>query len=365
MALGNAIQNVLALQPAYSSANTPEMQQRGVIVRRTIPSEISKIRTELAKAVGIDQPDLLIEGRDGTGLKSEVPWVRFASLQASPSATMGWYVVWLHRGDGTGAYLTLAHGSTTFKAGALIARPPEELARLMTWSRDALADELERHPALVQTVQLKTKGPLAAAYERSCAVAFFYAPADLTDDSTLRRDMLVMAHLLGRVYEADRLGITPISDNPEVRDAEAAAVAISRPTTESGIQGFALTASERRAVELRAMEVATAHFEALGYSVKDVSAKQSFDLLATRGEEFMHVEVKGSTGAISSVLLTANEVAHHQTVHPNNALALIHSIALDKGPGSPVASGGTLKIWQPWLVENDRLRSISFTYQLS
>lgn len=363
MALGSAIQEVLSLQPKYSSVNTDEMRRRGELIRHAIPNEIAQIRGDLAKAAGIKFSDLLIEGRDGTGLKAEVPWARFASQEASPSATTGWYVVWLHRGDGSGAYLTLAHGSTQLNAGALIARSDVELAQLMDWSRSVLSNELVKHPQLTTSVQLRTKGKLAAAYEKSCVAAFFYPAQQLADDSKLRQDMLVMAGLLGRLYEAERLGLTPLSQNPEVRDAIEAVAVIARPLA-SNAHGFALTAMERRAVELRAMAVATHCLEQLGYGVKDVSSRQSFDLQATRSGETVKVEVKGTTGTADSILLTKNEVELHKIEFPNNALIVVHSIRLTKG-AIPVATDGTLKLWHPWTIEEGRLRGITFIYQLT
>src|SRR5690606_25634494 len=120
MALGEAIAEVMSLPAQYYSSKTEEMKHRGRLVRRTRPEVLALLRTDLAKTAQLRLDDLIIEGRDGTGLKSEVPWVRFASREASPSATTGWYVVWLHRRDGSGAYLSLAHGSTRFHAGALV-----------------------------------------------------------------------------------------------------------------------------------------------------------------------------------------------------------------------------------------------------
>ena len=55
------------------------------------------------------------------------------------------------------------------------------------------------------------------------------------------------------------------------------------PTTGTGGQGFGLSQAERRAVELRAMQVAQALYEGTGWEVIDKSSSQPFDLLATKG----------------------------------------------------------------------------------
>lgn len=363
MSLVIAIGEVLSLQPMYLSSNTPEMQRRGRLIRQEIPHEIGEVRGPLAKAMGIDVTDLLIEGRDGTGLKAEVPWVRFAYRERSPSATTGWYVVWLHRRDGAGVYLTLAHGSTTFVSGALVARSDIELSSLMEWGRRALGSELASQTRLITKIDLASKAPLALAYEKSSLAAFYYPAVALPTDSEAISDMLLLATLLGRLYEAERLGQTPLSVSPDIVDAEKATTAIAKPSRNTG-QGFNLTSTERIAIERHAMSIVTAHFEAKGYAVKDVSRNEPYDLLATRGKESLIIEVKGTTSSPSSILLTKNEVRLHQTCYPRNALAIVYGITLSKG-AAPQAFGGTLSVTQPWLLESDRLTALSFSYLIS
>jgi hypothetical protein len=364
MGIREEIDSVLALQGEYSSANTPAMARRGRLIRDEIPQSLALIAAPLAAATGLAAHDFLIEGRDGTGRKSEIPWVRFASAANSPSATTGWYVVWLFRRDGAGVYLTLAHGSAQFHAGSLVVRSDEELAELMRWSRTALAPDLSRQQRLVRQVNLVSRASLALGYEKSCVTAFYYAVESLPSDSEIQQDLLTMAALLGKLYHAERLGQTPLSASPEIRDAEAAIDEIASPGLVRGCQGLALTAPERLAVELRAMTLASRHLASLGYVVTDVSSSESFDLLATRAQEALSVEVKGTTGGLGEILLTANEVDLHRRISPANALLVVHSIVLNGSGAAPVASGGELRAWLPWLLDESRLRGITFAYQL-
>lgn len=359
-----AVAEVLELQAAYSSSNTSEMGRRGDLIRNVIPVSWEQCRPALVQATGLKNEDLLIEGRDGTGLKSRVPWVRFASKAASPSATAGWYVVLLHRRDGAGAYLALAHGSTQFDGGAFIARSDEELARLMAWGRAALSERLAIDPTLVYEVRLGAKATLALAYEKSCLAAYYYPMASIPSDAAIQRDMLVLADLLGRLYRAERLGLAPHSPSPDVRDADEAINGIAKPSAPSIGQGFTLTAPERRAVEIRAMGLASAYFQSKGFSIKDVSATESFDLLATQGSQVVSVEVKGTTGSVSAILLTSNEVELHKREYPENALVVVHGIELTHRGEAILASGGSIEIWMPWLVDDDRLKGIAFKYSL-
>jgi len=361
MGLQDSIAEVIGLQGQYTSKNTDVMRRRGLLIRHEIPKAATAVVPYLAQRMRVSPQDLVLEGRDGVGLKSEVPWVRFASKTSSPKATAGWYVVLLFKRDGSGVYLSLAHGSTQFVNGALIARSDDELERLMTWSRRLLANDVAQDSRLVDTVSLASIAPLALAYEKSCVASYFYPLTDLPPDEALFADMLTMADFLGRLYDAEQQGQSPLSASPEVRDALEAATGIASPAKQG--QGFALTSMERRAVERRAMEVAASYLRACGYSVLDVCLTESFDLVASRSDETLKVEVKGTTGSPTSILLTRNEVELHKGSFPNNALIVVHSIFLDKG-ASPIASGGELVAWQPWSIDESHLRPITYLYEL-
>lgn len=81
-----------------------------------------------------------------------------------------------------------------------------------------------------------------------------------------------------------------------------------RADTRSGGQGRQADPRIRRAVEMRAMEVAREYYERHGYSVEDTSLQRSYDYLASRSGENRRVEVKGLQGAGDSVTVTAGEV---------------------------------------------------------
>lgn len=112
------------------------------------------------------------------------------------------------------------------------------------------------------------------------------------------------------------------------------------------------------------MAVAATYFRNAGYLIKDVSGKESFDLHGTRGDEVLTIEVKGTTSTASAVLLTKNEVALHKQLYPNNTLAVVHSIVLDKSGAAPCATGGQLSVRQPWLIDDSKLTALSFAYSL-
>ena len=110
------------------------------------------------------------------------------------------------------------------------------------------------------------------------------------------------------------------------------------------------------------MREAKTMLEDQGYVVSDHSKGACYDYLASREDEKIFVEVKGTTGPLGTILLTANEVAHHQKHFPNNALIVVHSISLERHIRTPRASGGTLVRFQPWLLAEDALTPIAFQY---
>lgn len=152
---------------------------------------------------------------------------------------------------------------------------------------------------------------------------------------------------------------------PEIEDAldSVAHRAGSRPTG----QGFRESAEERRAIELRAMELAREYLEGEGWKVEDVSTTRSYDLHCRQSAETLHAEVKGTTGDGRAVLLTPNEVEWHRSRHPATALLIVSEIALGRAGGSAVtAEAGTLHVIHPWEPDrHGRLEPVGFRYFIS
>jgi hypothetical protein len=128
-------------------------------------------------------------------------------------------------------------------------------------------------------------------------------------------------------------------------------------------QGTLTLAAIKKAVELRALTVVTEHLEGEGWAVDDVGAVESFDLDCTRGNEMLHVEVKGSMGKGAVVTLTANEVDHARDEFPDVALAIVSAIRVEiSEDAKPVATAGELRLWQPWEIDAGALKAEVFSY---
>src|SRR6266851_4440481 len=81
------------------------------------------------------------------------------------------------------------------------------------------------------------------------------------------------------------------------------ALADTLPSTR---QGFMSSPAVRKAIEEHSVELARKHFKALDYFVE--THGKPFDLLCTRGQERLYVEVKGTQGSGAEILLTKGEV---------------------------------------------------------
>ncbi len=256
------ISDVLTLQRKYDATTTEAMRQRGKVVRAALPADIRKLAGVLSSQIGISQSDLLVEGSDGIGRKAKVPWVRVSCCRRSPSASQGWYVVFLFSEGGTTAYLALAHASTINRDGNFVDREPEEARKPVSWARSLLDEGSVADPRAIPTIKLG-HGRLAKAYEATTVLAYEYFADALPSDEELVEDLSSMSSRLGKLYEADRLGLTLFSASPEVMAAEIAAAEISSPLGSQ--QGFGLDVDERRAVERHAVNLAIDYLKSSGF----------------------------------------------------------------------------------------------------
>ncbi|MGW1958688.1 MrcB family domain-containing protein [Streptomyces sp. NPDC001935] len=356
---------VLDLQKVWRAKNTKEMQRRGVIIRREITDWLRERQHAVAQAADLAPDNVGIEGRDATGLKAEVPWTRVYALDRSPSSTAGWYLVYLFSLPGDCAYLSLIQGTTVWDGGEFKPRRPAELRSRVDWARPLIARHAVEREDLVTSINLNARSSLGRGYETGNVVAIKYRRDALPNADVLTCDLLYMASLLGVLYRAEsRAPYVPGDMAPEVVEAtqSAARTAGRRPARPAG-QRFDLTSSERRAVELHSVRTATEHFKAQGWSVKDVGATKSYDLHLRRGQEKLHVEVKGTISDGSQVILTRAEVERQREFAPNNALVVVHSIDLDRSLDPPLATGGTLHCTSPWHIEDDSLTVVSYIHQ--
>jgi MoxR-like ATPase len=194
--LEETFRGVLMSQDRYSSSNTAEMSARGTLVRRDIPHELRRILAQLD-----EDETLRVEGSDGVGRKSRVPWVRIYDPVSSPSATTGLYLVYLFSEDGSFVRLSLMQGTTTIKGGSLVPRPVDDLTRegerLRGNLRAELSSEGDRPPGLnLERARDLGTGGLAHQYEAGDVCHLDYLGTDLPSETEFQSDLAFMIGLL-------------------------------------------------------------------------------------------------------------------------------------------------------------------------
>lgn len=356
---------VLDFQHQYSSQNTPEMVARGKLIRNAIPEEMRGWEAAKSAAVLPFKGRLNVQGRDGTGLKTFVPWVRIHSPELSPSAQSGWYVVYLFRQDGAGVALCISHGSTRFDGRDFKPRTASEAATLMQWGRGLIGAQAK---AIGMDVGVDLGSPemLSRAYESTTAFSKTYMREAIPNDAILAEDAERAVGLLGELYRAQELGKAPDSEPPEIKEAVETLEQISRPgsRSKSGGQGFGLNAAERAVVEKHAMGMAATWLAANDFvNIKDVHATHSCDFVATRNGVEHAIEVKGTTSGLGKVILTANEVALHRGAHPANLLIVVYNVEFYEL--RTAARGGKVHVCDPFVIGEAALTPLSYMCDLS
>ncbi|MFI7453782.1 protein NO VEIN domain-containing protein [Nonomuraea sp. NPDC049714] len=132
----------------------------------------------------------------------------------------------------------------------------------------------------------------------------------------------------------------------------------ARPRSGAGYQADPLV---RRAVEQYAVHCAAACYP--DHTVMDVGAIASYDLRAFKGNEELHIEVKGSIGTVDNVELTVAEVAHARTIRTD--LVVVDQINYErKADGSIHTYGGRLRRWTDWQPADQALQPTRYRYTL-
>jgi MrcB-like, N-terminal domain/Protein NO VEIN, C-terminal len=365
MGMDTLLSDVLVSNMFWNSTNTPEMQTRSQLIRKEIPDWLRARSAGLVAASSIAADDLAIEGSDGVGQKTELPWVRVFSRYRSPRATEGWYLVYLFSALGDRVYLSVNQGTTVWTGDTFRPKPRADLEMRVSWARDVLGVP-DRVTELVREISLEARRTnLGPAYESGNVFALEYRADAIPSPVELERDLLYMAELLGSLYRFyDRAAYVPGDVAPEVIEATTAAErAAGLRAGRRGGQGFGLTLAQRDAVELYAIRKAQLYLGAMGWDTKYVGESMTWDIEASNDEKKIFVEVKGSTSPGETVILTAAQVVKYREKYPNTALIVVSDIDLDRSAPRPVPSGGTLTETNPWLIDDRDLKVISWTYR--
>lgn len=356
MTITEILARICVLQPSYSSANTPAMQERGHLVRVDLAEQLCSRLPALAGAFDPVFDDLAVEGSDGIGRKTEAPWVRLYSRAMSPNPREGFYVVIHFAANGSAVFLTVGCGSTIWSGGDLRQIPDSELIARTSWARNVVLQRWGSTIPFGDEISLGAKAPLPRTFEKATVIARRIQVAELEQvdieqllhEAALRLNEIYLAQLDGRDVSPGDQGAEEI-------------VAIAKPLKKGRSQGRGLTAAERKAVELRAMELATLGLTEDGYTCKDTSATESYDILASKGGLSLKVEVKGTTSDLcDSVLMTKNEVELHRMEKGMTGLVVVSGIRLVRTDNKVEAIGGEVEFLLGWDIDTWTAEPVAF-----
>lgn len=339
---------IAELQLNYTSSNSSEMQERGKLIRQGLPQALTAYEDDFRLALGRFSDDFVIDASDGIGRKTQAPWVRLCSKSLSPSAREGFYVVIHFSIDGQRIYITIGCGATTWdkEAGDLKITPGHLLDEQVLWALQEIEGSSKKSQLFPDFINLGSTKPLPKAFERATVLARCFDVSTVRKDS-LHKSLVDALELLSIIYESCTQGKALNISEVHESDIEAAVNPVKK--TLGARQGYGLTGPERKAVELRAMDITRTFLEGEGFHCTDTSANKPYDFLASKNEEEVKVEVKGTTNrSPDSILMTSNEVKLHRNEQGKTALSIVHSINLITRGDNAKAEGGELEYMPGW-----------------
>ncbi|MFJ2775305.1 DUF3883 domain-containing protein [Kitasatospora sp. NPDC087315] len=117
---------------------------------------------------------------------------------------------------------------------------------------------------------------------------------------------------------------------------------------------------KRKAIEEHAVAAARLHYELRGWQVEELG--KPYDLRCTRPGAEKHVEVKGTTGAPTSVELTINEVEHARNPAHDVDLFVVSDIKVTTTADPYTTEGGTSLLIENWVPDDADLKPRRFEY---
>ena len=354
------INEIARLQQQYSSENTSWMKRRGVLIRSELPKALTKHWAEYTESIVKYTNDMSIEGSDGIGRKTQAPWVRIYSKELSPSATTGYYMVIHFSTNGKYCFITLGCGASKWDSdkGDLVKYSDGEIKRKVDWALGVLARAELDISHFPDEINIGSIHPLPKSFEKATILCKSYEVKIVTEHE-ISNTICNALTLLSTIYDH----CSELNDLPQSEIAKSDIDAIVNPSKKNpnARQGYGLSGPERKAVELRAMEVTHKYLSKLGYKLKDTSAKNSYDYLAVKGEDTIKVEVKGTTsGIVDSIMMTSNEVELHTNEAGTTALAIVSEIEFIERGGKAKCKSGNIEYFYPWDIEQWSLEPKAF-----
>ncbi len=344
-----------------SNSNNPPMEERTLLLEN-LSNEIR----DLLQDENLDSQVLMVGFGGRQSNYSPVPWIRIYDPQHAPTAQNGFYVVLLFAADGSSVYLSLNQGTSEFRSNmmrpinddnVLLNRAAAARTALRGWVAEVAVvgpDSMDLRGSNV-SVGVDSKRRIRN-YELANVYTYEYLVGDLPNDEKFKSDFEELLVLLWALESAD---LTTPTEFLKIMPKLV-------PTTDKKVpgtkQGRQINEKVRKLIEVTAEDRAEEHYVALGWSVKRVGAqKLGYDLLCTKPDHELHVEVKGTTGKGLEVILTPNEVKHCRA-YSEMALVVVSRIVIAED--ETVADRGEVHILDPWDLEDARLTPSEYSYRV-
>jgi len=359
MSTTDIIKEICELQPKWTSVNTPEMKRRGELIRKDLVQSLRSQEAEFKKALGKYSSDWGIEGSDGIGRKGQAPWVRIFSESMSPLPTEGYYMVIHFSADGSAVFVTIGHGSNNWSSdGSLVPFDDKDLDQITERGRKILMNYYGSLNGFIDPISLggKLKGP--RTYEKATVVSKKISINEFSEELFISAVTKAL-EMLAVIYDAVALGVDENAASISQTEIDSIINPLSRRSTG---QGYGLSAAERRAIELCAMDQASQWLSENKFSeIKDCSKNKPYDFTALRDGKTWKIEVKGTTAEKGDVILmTANEVKLHRSESGSTVIIIVTAIKLDRSEKEPQAAGGIVWAEVGWRIDDWIQDPISF-----
>lgn len=131
-------------------------------------------------------------------------------------------------------------------------------------------------------------------------------------------------------------------------------------------QGRLADVKKKKAIEIHAMQVAEAYYQAEGYEVIDTSSNCPYDLECFKGEKFRRVEVKGTMSNGESVYVTSGEVIDANADKCETDLFIVSKIVVGVigSSGEYITSKGTTKLITNWKPKPENLEPTMYKFSV-
>jgi MrcB-like, N-terminal domain/Domain of unknown function (DUF3883) len=378
MSLQQDFEEVLSLAPQFSTPGTPAMKARDVAIAR-IEKRLREAVLLLAQEFGLQELELRADGGGRQANYSPTAWVRVYSRRFSPTAMSGYYIAYLFAADGSRVYLSLMQGTSEFRSGGM--RPINDRDKLQARAAEAryiLRNSVTESDSVMVSglvgIDLAWRAALGVGresrlrirnYEDANITAHGYPSGSVPTDGSLLQDLSDFLPLLAELYQ-QRLA-RPLAQPQQAIDPSSRLLRDIAQATRARSQGRIIDPQVRVAIEKYAEDAALAILEMDGWTVKRVGPLHlGYDLECTKELASLHVEVKGTQTHGEEVVLTPNEVRHHQGAgqcSSQHALFVLADITVIQGEQISCQDGKPLMIL-PWRLEEAALTPTEYSYRI-